>query len=62
MLSLAILFFVIAVMVISFNIPEVVLSAASICGSLLAVFFIFLIVSKIVSRFPGFPGFRRQPA
>ena len=51
MFSLAILLIFIVIMTISFNIPEVVLSAPSICGILLAAFFIFFIVSKIVSRF-----------
>ena len=49
--SLAILFFVIAIMVISFNIPGVVVSAASISGTLLLILLIFLVVSKIMSRF-----------
>lgn len=51
MLSLTILLFVIAVMTVSLNVPEVVLSPASISGTLLAIFLIFLIVSKTVLLF-----------
>lgn len=52
MFSLAILLLVLAIFAVSLNVPQVILSAASISGVLLAACLIGLIASRIVSVFP----------
>lgn len=51
MFSLAILLVVIAILAISFHVPEMVLSPASISGALMVAFLVFLAVGRIVFIF-----------